>query len=174
MAQVMTETNVTNGSAQGDVPDKEAIRREWYEMRDALHELLDEISAEAWTRKGESTSWTVKALCGHLLHEMGMLPEMVEHVAAEKDFMNMPSFIAPKANYLITRWKSRNETPATVAEKYDVYFEKALAALERVDDDDWDKGAQFFGAGRWTVAFIFRNVPDHFKEHAAQIREALD
>lgn len=173
MVQVISETSVTNDSARPDLPDREAIRREWHEMREGFHELLDEVPEEAWTRKGEGTAWTVKALFGHLLHEMESIPEMVEHAIAGEDYLNMPSFIGPVMNYLFTRWTSRNETQASVAEKYDVYFEEALAVLDRVQDDQWERGAEFFGEGRWTVAFIFRNVPHHFEEHAAQIREAL-
>lgn len=173
MAQVISDTKVTNGNAPHDVPDREAIRREWHEMREAFHELLDEVPEEAWRRKGKGTAWTVKALFGHLMHEMEIVPEMVEHAVKGEDFLDMPSFIGPAVNYLFMRWTTRNETPASVAEKYDVYFEEALAVLDRVQEDEWDKGAEFFGEGRWTVEFIFHNVPHHFEEHAAQIRGAL-
>lgn len=173
MTNVITEPSVTNGSAQRDVPDRDAIRRDWYVMREAFYDLLEE-AGEAWTRKETSTAWTVRALFGHLLHEMEVLPEMVEHAAEGKDFLNLPSIIMHKINYLYTHWKSRNETPDSVAEKYDVYFEEALATLDRVEDDEWSKGANFFGEGHWTVEFIFRNIPRHFEEHAAQIRGALD
>lgn len=174
MTQVIAETSVTNGSVRRDVPDREAIRREWHGMREAFYDLLDEVPEDAWKRKGGGTAWTVQALFGHLTHEMEIVPEMVEHAIDGKDFLNMPSLIGPAINYLYVRWTTRNETPASVAEKYDVHFEEALAVLDRVQDDEWDKGAEFFGEGRWTVEFIFRNVPRHFEEHAAQIRAALD
>lgn len=174
MTQLVTESNTANGNTQQDAPDREAIRQEWLAMREDFHDLLQEVPDEAWTRKGTSTDWTVKALFGHLLDEMENLPEMVEHAASGRDFLNLPPIIGRRLNYLYTRWKSRKETPKSIAEKYDVYFEEALATLDSIDDDQWHKGANFFGEGHWTVEFIFHNVPRHFEEHAAQIRGALN
>lgn len=159
--------------SQTNVPDRDAIRTELYAMRDEFHALLDEAQ-DVWNQQTPSTRWTVRHIFGHLLSDVKDMPEMVERASAGDDFLNLPSLVVHPLNYLHTRVVSRGETPQSVAEKYDEYFEEALAALDEVEDNEWDRGANFFDAGYWTVEDVFRNAPAHFEEHAAQIRKAIE
>lgn len=163
-AEVLKETTV---------PDRDAIRAEWRAMRDDFYALLDEAEG-MWDHRPPSTRFTVQQIFGHLLSEVKELPEMVERASAGDDFLNLPSLIVHPLNYLHTHWVSRGETPQSVGEKYEEYFEEALAALDEVEDEEWDRGANFFDAGYWTVEDVFRNVPAHFEEHAAQVREVIE
>lgn len=170
----MTRTSSTaDVLPETKVPDRDVIRAEWRAMRDEFYALLDEAEA-VWDHRPPSTRFTMRQIFGHLLEEVKELPEMVERARAGEDFLNLPSFLVHPLNYLHTHWVSRGETPQSVAEKYDKYFEKALAALDEVEDDEWDRGAYFFDAGYWTVEDVFHNVPAHFQEHAAQVRSVTE
>ena len=48
----------------------------------------------------------------------------------------------------------------------------ALAALETVQDDEWQKGARVFNQDI-TVESTFRSIPEHFKEHESDIKKGL-
>jgi len=168
MSQLQTQETHQNG-----VPDREAHRSNLEATRTAFHELLDSIPPEAWQRKGTSTAWTVREIATHMAHDIEMVPKMVEHAKAGKNFINMPPFITGKLNYLINRFMARNATPQSLAQKIDTHFEEALATLDKVQDDEWQRGAEFFGEGYWTVETIFKNIPHHFQEHAEQIRGSI-
>jgi len=156
-----------------DIPNRAALRADLEATRTAFHALLDSIPAEAWRRKGDSTAWTVREIVTHLVHDIESIPQFVAHAKAGKNFLNMPSFITGKLNYLLSRFKARNATPQSLAQAFDTHLEKALATLEEVQDDEWQRGAEFFGEGYWTVETIFKNVPRHFQEHAAQIKGSI-
>lgn len=168
------KTQQANVQSRTDVPDREALRADLEATRTAFHELLNSVSSEEWQSKGRSTAWTVRELFTHLAHDMEFVPRLVEHAREGKDMLNMPSFLTGKINYLITRWMGRKETPQSLAEKYDSYFADALATLDAVQDDEWQRGANFFGEGFWTIEQIFKNISHHFEEHSAQIRETLN
>lgn len=169
MSQLQTQETHKNG-----VPDREALRSNLEATRTAFHELLESIPPEAWQRKGASTAWKVREIAFHLAHDMEFVPKLVEQAKAGKNFLNMPAFIGGKVNYLLTRFLARKETPESLAKKYDAYFEEALATLDKIQDDEWQRGAEFFGEGYWTVETIFKNIPRHFQEHAEQIKGSIE
>lgn len=162
-----------NGNEAGTVPDKDAIRTEWAEMREGFHRLLAEIPDEAWRRKSKATRWTVAELCAHIAHDVEHVPEFVDHARRGKDFLNLPPFLTGIMNWLLMKILGRKATPASLARKFDEDYERALELLDEVEDDEWQRGAHFFGEGRWTVKYIFHQSPQHFEEHAAQVRESL-
>lgn len=165
-------TTTRNGQTE-TIPDKAEIREEWEAMRQAFPELLADIPEEAWRRQSKSTRWTVAELCGHIANDVEWTPKMVEHARTGKDLINVGGALGNFINWLHTKISSRNATPESLAQKYDADFADAMAALDTVHDEDWQRGAHFFGEGYWTVEFIFRYLPQHFDEHAEQVRESL-
>jgi hypothetical protein len=166
----MSQTQITE-TARNGVPDREVIQADLEATRAAFHDLMAAVPPEAWQRQGATTAWTVRELATHMVIDLEFVPKMVAHARAGKNMLNFPSFIGDKINYLVTRFKARKATPQSLCQEYDAYFEKALTVLTEVQDDEWQCGAEFFGEGYWTVASIFSNLPRHFEEHAAQIRE---
>lgn len=162
-----------NGNEDSAVPDKEVIRAEWAEMRDGFHQLLAEIPEEAWRRPSKSTRWTIAELCAHIAKDVEDVPMFVDHARQGKDLFNFPSFISQPINWLIIKFAGRGTTPTSLARKFDEDCERALDLLDEIEDDEWGRGANFFGVGRWTVEHIFHQSPRHFEEHAAQVRESL-
>lgn len=171
--EIRAQETSLNGNEVGTVPDKDAIRTEWAEMREGFHQLLAEIPEGAWRRQSKSTRWTIAELCAHIAQDVEDVPMFVDHARRGKDLFNLPSFITQPINWLITKLSGRKATPASLARKFDEDYEQALKVLDEIQDDEWQRGANFFGEGYWTIEFIFHQSPRHFEEHAAQVRESL-
>jgi len=166
--------NEQQSSTAPELPDRAAIRAEMNASRQAFHALLNAVPPEDWRRKSLATAFTVAELFEHIVHGLELIPEEVEAIRKGKNYLNFPSWFTGKISLLMTRRAARNATPQSIAERYDAAHAEALRLLDTVRDDEWRKGAHFFGEGYWTMEFIFRGVvSQHFEEHAAQIRETL-
>lgn len=155
-------------------PDREAIRMEMEASRQAFHELLNAIPAADWQRKSLATAFTVAELFEHVVHGIELIPHEVAAIRKGKNYLNFPAWFTSKVNLLMTRRAARQATPQSIARRYDAAHAEALKLLDTVQDDEWHKGAHFFGEGYWTMELVFRgNITVHFEEHAAQIRESL-
>lgn len=155
-------------------PQHEAIRAEMEASRQAFHALLNEIPAADWRRNSVATAFTVAELFEHIVHGIELIPDEIEAIRKGKNYLNFPTWLTSRVNLFMTRRAARKATPQSIARRYDAAHAEALRLLEKVRDDEWHKGAHFFGEGYWTMEFVFRgNVTLHFEEHAAQIRESL-
>lgn len=171
--EIHAQETSLNGNEAGAVPDKDAIRAEWLTMREAFHQLLADIPEEAWRRQSKSTRWNIAELCAHMVHDVELVPTYVDKVRQGKDMLNLPPRITNVMNWLLTKVLGRRATPASLARKFDEGYEESLKVLDGIQDDEWQRGANFFGEGYWTIEFIFHQSPQHFEEHAAQIRESF-
>lgn len=139
--------------------------------RAAFHELLDSLSAADFKKKSGNGSWTNGQLMWHMVWGVGYIPQLVERSRKGKD-IRIPRGIFNLLNPWITRWGSRGITPEKVSKLYDEATDKALACLDTVQDDDWDKGATITGEYQ-TVADHFRLPAEHLAEHNGDILKAL-
>jgi hypothetical protein len=155
-------------------PDREDIRAGMKASREAFHNLLSAIPAADWRRKSVATAFTVAELFEHIVHGVELIPDEVEAIRQGKNYLNFPLWFTSKVNLLMTRRGARKSTPQSIAQRYDAAHAEALNLLDTIQDDEWHKGAHFFGEGYWTMEFVFRGVISiHFEEHAAQIQESL-
>jgi hypothetical protein len=165
----MTQQAESTGTT--DVLDREAIRADLERTRQEYHALLASLTREQWQRTSGNPAWPVGALMWHLAWNVGFFADGVKRSQAGKGF-NPPRALADIINTWTTRLGSRRATKASVATKYDEGHAKLLAALDGVRDDDWSKGARFFGEYT-TVAGQFRGAREHWEEHRADITKAL-
>jgi glutathione S-transferase len=84
----------------------------------------------------------------------------------------LPPFIINRINTTMTRRGARHITPHSLAERYDAAHEQLLKILGTVQENEWTKGASFFGE-HLTIADIFHGPTRHFNEHAAIVRQTL-
>lgn len=154
-------------------PDLDAIRERWHEIRRDYHALLAEIPREAWRRRTRSTRWTIAELMAHITGDMDWSAKLVTHARRQKNLLNMPLPISERVNWLFSKLMGLRATPERLAETYEAGFERGLALLDEIEEHEWGLGAEFFGEGHWTVARIYELIPEHYEEHAAQIRESL-
>ena len=69
------------------------------------------------------------------------------------------------------RWLARKATPAAALAKYDAGHTALTERLATVSDEEWSRSATRMGEKR-TVEWYFRHPPEHFAEHAADVRAA--
>jgi len=67
---------------------------------------------------------------------------------------------------------ARKATPEAAAKKYDEGHPALLAKLEAVRDDEWQLAVSRFGRMR-SIEWYYRNVREHFDEHARHVRAVL-
>jgi hypothetical protein len=151
--------------------DKQAIREELGSTRQAYHDLLDSLSEEDWRKKSANPAWSVGQLMWHLSEGMEFFPRSVEYCRKGKG-PNPPQFLVNPGNVLLTKFRSRGATPASVREKFDGGHEKLLASLEGVRDDEWEKRSRIYG-NEYTIRSTFAEVGVHFREHEQDILKGL-
>jgi hypothetical protein len=80
---------------------------------------------------------------------------------------NMPKPIADTLSYWLIRWIARTATPEAIGQRYDRAIDAALQTLATIHDDEWQRGADFYGEGFHTIEDLFHGVASHFKEHTS-------
>ncbi len=153
--------------------DLTGLRKEWNTMRDEFHELVKSIPPDDFRRPTVSTRWSIAEILTHMMMSIEFIPKEIEAVRKNKDFLNFPKAIAGIGNLILIKIRARNTTPQALLDHYDRAFQAAMLAWGSLAEDEWDKGANFFGEGYRTLAENYMVAISHFDEHAAQIRESL-
>ncbi len=164
-------TNAESTGASDSQAKRDTIHEELETTRAAYHELLHSLSPADWKKKSGNPAWSVGQLMWHIAWGNGFAPRAAANCKRGRGF-NPPPFITNTVNMLITRWGAGRATPQSVAEKYDAAHTAILAVLDKVKEDEWDRGAKIFGEF-FTVESVLRSPVSHFKEHEADILKGL-
>jgi hypothetical protein len=151
------------------VPDRTAIRAELEATQAAFHHLIDPLSDADWSRKSPSSEWTLGEILVHLTWSLEYLPREVTHALQGRGMFNMPKVVADPFSLIYMRWLARKANKASIMRRYDTAMAFVMAALNNIRDEDWTKGANFYGEGFYSIADLFHTPTDHFKEHSAGI-----
>ncbi len=151
------------------VPDRAAICAELEATRTAFHRWADSLSDADWHRKSASSEWTLGEILVHLTWSLEYLPREVACAVQGKGMFNAPKLIADPLSLFYMRWLARKATKESIVRRYDTAMGAAIAALNNVRDEDWAKGANFYGEGFHSVEDLFHTPANHFKEHTAGI-----
>ena len=154
--------------------DRTKIRTEWEAMRNEYHTLVDSIPPTAFRHSTIDTRWTIAEILTHMVQTIELMPRAIKSLRRGKDFINLPNMIVESTNFFLVKMIALNITPKTLLTRYDQAFDIAMQVWDRVDDDEWDKGACYLGEGYKTLADYYKNALAHFDEHAAQIRKSLN
>src|SRR5689334_11470892 len=155
-----------------DIPDRTALRSQLEETRSAFHALVESLTDADWHRKTSSTAWTIGEVLTHLTYTLAHTPEAIEHLRQGKNYHNSPSFLnwlGHLINRILAQQSARSQTRASILVWYDKANTAMLATIEGLGDDEWGRGAYWFGAGYKTILDLCQMLPSHFQEHAAQI-----
>ena len=155
-------------TTQRETPDRAALRAELERTRREFHDLLASTPECEWKQERGNESWNVGQLLYHIAYTVGFTADGVQRSRQGKGF-NPPSFLTNLLNEWSTKWGARTATRESIGRRYDDAHAKIVAALDTVKEDEWQKGATFFGRFL-TVEGQFCSVAEHFKEHAPQIR----
>ncbi|MEX0683268.1 MAG: DinB family protein [Dehalococcoidia bacterium] len=158
--------------AQTSTATRDQIRQKLEQTHTGYHDLLKSLSAEDFKKKSANEAWTVGQLMWHVAWGSGYVASGVERARTGKDLSFPPRGIFDTLNPWVTRMGARGASPASVAKKYDEAYAKALAAIDTVKDDEWDKGFKRLGQFL-SVTDVYGENAGHFEEHRADILKGL-
>lgn len=150
-----------------------ALRAELAATHAAVQQLLAAVSAAASRRRSANPAWIVGEVLAHLTWSLEQLPREVERARQGRGLYNLPPFLRDPLNVLVTRLYARRHPPQTLARRYEAAYAAALRALDGVGDDEWRRGAPFWGEGFHDIEALFRAQARHLAEHAGDIRAVL-
>lgn len=153
--------------------DRAEICSRWHAMQAEYHKLVESIPPAAIKRRSVDTRWSIAEILTHMILSIEFIPREIQSIRRGKDFLNLPGFVVAPVNFTMVKIRTGHATPERILARYDRAFEAAMRALEGVAEDEWGKGAYFFGEGYRTLADLYSVGVTHFYEHADQIRASL-
>jgi len=147
---------------------KDAVTRDYDEMRDLLSRLTPEMMARRAT-----DGWRVGQLAGHIAVSPRGLIYVLDRLRKGRN-VRIPKpfgFVVNVRNWWTVRTFS-NPTREQLLYAFDHAHQALLAYLGGLSDDELDRGGHFLDNGHQTVYENVIRSADHSREHAAVLREA--
>lgn len=167
----MSGTTFRQGSHSAQTDSRRAaIATELEATRASFHDLLAAVSNTEWNHKSPSSEWTVKEVFAHLTWALEYLPEEVNRARRSQGMFNLPKRVSDTLSFWYMRWLARTATPASIARRYDTAMDASIALLETIPDEDWERGADFYGEGFHSVQDLFHIPAHHLNEHTFEMR----
>lgn len=149
------------------------LQAELEAMSSNFHALLTEIPAEELRRPSFGTRWTNGELLAHAVASLELVPREIACARSGKGLYNYPSWFLAPVNYLMIKRSARGATTESLGRRFDVALDRARVVLDGVRDDEWRKGANFWGEGFRDIEGLFKIIPEHFAEHSSQVLRAI-
>ena len=149
------------------------LRAELIATQVAVQQLFAAVSAADWPRRSANPAWTIGEVLAHLTWSLEQLPREVERARQGRGLYNLPPRLRDPLNVLVTRLYARRHPQQALAQRYVAASAAALQTLEGIGDDEWGRGANFWGEGFHDIEALFRAQARHLAEHAEDIRQAL-
>ncbi len=142
-------------------------------MRAAAERLFSCVSDADWRRHSANPGWTVGEVLTHLTWSLEQVPREVESARRGRGMYNLPRLVRDPLSTVVTRMLARRYTLRRLARQYDAAYAAALHTLDGVGDDEWRRGASFYGEGFRDIEALFREQARHLEEHGRDIRAVL-
>lgn len=139
-----------------------------------FRELIERLSAADLRRRAPGSSWNNRQLCYHISTAMPQILRSVGRLKQGKG-MNPPSplvWTVMRVRDPLMKFAARNATPRSMIAAYGSGTAQALAALNEITDDEFQRSAVILGEPR-TVADSFHFIREHFEEHRTTIERTL-
>lgn len=149
------------------------LQTELAATRTAVQRILASMSDADWWRRSANPGWTVGEVLTHLTLSLEHVPREVEGARRGRGMYNLPPILFGPLNMRATRLFARRYTRRTIALRYDAAYAAALRTLESVGEDEWRRGAHFFGEGFKDIEALFRGQARHLAEHGRDIWAVL-
>lgn len=153
----------------GSLADRETLRTQILAAQTGFHSAINGLTDSDLSNPTRNPAWTVGAILVHLVSSLEMVPREVEHARRYKGMYNMPRFIRDRGNAILTRRAARGQTVDSLRRRYDAAVTSALATLDAVPDDEFGRGADFWGEGFRDVASLFAAAGEHLSEHGPDL-----
>jgi hypothetical protein len=154
---------------------REAIRKELETTKARFHQLLQSIPEGDLTRKSTNPAWTVAQVLYHMSVALRFLPSDIALIRRSGRMPKPPAFVFHTFNVWLARWGARKASHDSLAAQYDQAHARTVEALESIEEDEWQKGADYPGwdpmlEGHVTIEELFHYPTRHFEAHAQEIR----
>lgn len=146
---------------------------DWQMMHKEFHELIESINNQDLKRETIDTRWKVGEIIEHMVESIEYIPQEIKAAVNGKNFLNLPKPMAEYGNLFLVKFRARKASKITLLQRYDHAFQIATEAWTTVQDQEWTNGAYYFGEGYRTLRDLLILHPNHFREHAEQIRISL-
>jgi hypothetical protein len=160
-------------AAPQTTPDRAALRAELEDTRLAFHALLNALSDADLRRHGTNPTWTIKEELWHVTFALGFQMGMLRRARQGRNRLPVPIPLRDWVSERLVRLRGRRATRQSLARRYDAAHAAFLAVVDSIKDDEWQRGARFFGGEFRRVAELAQRPAEHFAEHEAAIRQAL-
>ena len=155
-------------------PEQATIHAELATMRQAFHNLLDELDeCDLQQRNFAISVLSVGELLTYCITSVAVIPQELANIRAGENFYHWPAWLFNLLQIVRTRFVAHRATRTSLAHKWDAAVVANLAALATVHDHEWQEGAYLYNEGYWTIERIFTQQPHQFAKHAATIRQIL-
>ena len=139
--------------------------------------LLEEIPHKELNEIWMGEGWTIKEELVHIVQVVEVIPPGIERASkgGKRSFLGfIPAGIRGWINgHIIIPQKAKNETRDTLASAYQSAHKNLIGKLDKLREDDWEKGMPYPRKYRTVEQMAYRPV-EHFEEHEAHIRHLLD
>ncbi|MEX2247295.1 MAG: DinB family protein [Dehalococcoidia bacterium] len=141
---------------------------------EATNTLLGSLSPEDLGRTA-GNGWMVSQLAGHVAAAPGGAVWLTSRLrrgrgATVPGFL---SFIPAMRNWMQVR-RLKQATPGELLATAKGAYERLMACVNTLKDEELDRGGVMFGVGQQSVyQFLSTGVSNHAEEHRAEIRSAL-
>jgi hypothetical protein len=151
--------------------ERAALRAEIEATRDAFRSLVASLPENRWREVATGSKWNGRQLLEHITWSLEQLPKEIESARNERGMFNYPKVLANAGSLWMVKWSARKATRESLSARYDAAIEKILGSLKAVQENEWTRGARFYGEGFYSVADLFRTPANHFQEHASLLRD---
>lgn len=146
---------------------RDALRAELEATRAAFHTLARSYDGPAWQEKSTTTDWTCGEVLVHLTWALEQLPQEIDSARRNKGMFNFPKWLAAPLSYWYGRWLARAATPDEIRRRYAQAMDATLFKLDTIHDDEWSRGADFYGEGFHSIEDLFHAPAKHLTDHTA-------
>ena len=136
-------------------------------------------------RQGDEACWLLAAFHDEdrLPHAPGFgppviwsveqLPREIAAARAGRGMFNMPRWLRDPLSLVYTRWIARRTTLQSAANRYAAALGAVDALLGTIQDDEWQRGARFYGERFYSVEDLCHTPAQHLIEHRPTIEHLL-
>jgi hypothetical protein len=147
------------------------LRHELADSRGRFHAMLDAIPPEAWEGRSANPGWNVRQVVGHLADQPDAAATLVALARSGRGLLNhAPIWLVDFANGWRVRLQTRGLTQQSARERFERGFERLVALVDDIGDDEFDLAATAFRE-RHTVADAFRELGRQLDDHVPQVLE---
>jgi uncharacterized damage-inducible protein DinB len=145
--------------------NRDALRAEIVSAKQELLQTVDSLSPEEMLQRTPNEGWTAKDTLAHLSTITSRQREQVKAAIEGRALDAEP--IDDYNDHKVTERK--NWTVERLRAELEAEHAETLALLDGVSDDDLQRPFDHRRLGRITVERLWQNIPQHFRNHTADM-----